>query len=94
MERIAVVGAGLIGSAWAMVFARAGHPVRIWDPAAGASEAAMGVVRARLADLHAAGLITETAGCRRRAGGGGGDAGGLPRRRRPRAGERARSASR
>lgn len=59
MERIAVVGAGLIGSAWAMVFSRAGHPVRIWDPASGASEAAMGVVRARLADLHAAGLIVE-----------------------------------
>ncbi len=59
MERIAVVGAGLIGSAWAMVFARAGHGVRIWDPASGASDAAMGVVRARLADLHAAGLITE-----------------------------------
>ncbi|MBW6397447.1 3-hydroxyacyl-CoA dehydrogenase [Roseomonas sp. HJA6] len=59
MERIAVVGAGLIGSAWAMVFARAGHAVRIWDPAPGASEAAMGVVRARLADLHAAGLIAE-----------------------------------
>lgn len=59
MERIAVVGAGLIGSAWAMVFARAGHEVRIWDPAPGASEAAMGVVRARLADLHAAGLISE-----------------------------------
>ncbi|GGI97797.1 3-hydroxyacyl-CoA dehydrogenase [Neoroseomonas lacus] len=61
MQRIAVVGAGLIGSAWAMVFARAGHPVRIWDPAAGASEAVMEVVRARLADLHAAGLISETA---------------------------------
>jgi 3-hydroxyacyl-CoA dehydrogenase len=59
MERIAVVGAGLIGSAWAMVFARAGHAVRIWDPAAGASDAAMGVIRARLADLAAAGLITE-----------------------------------
>ena len=59
MDRIAVVGAGLIGSAWAMVFARAGHPVRIWDPAPGASEAAMGVVRARLTDLHSAGLISE-----------------------------------
>lgn len=59
MERIAVVGAGLIGSAWAMVFSRAGHPVRIWDPAPGASDAAMAVVRARLSDLHAAGLITE-----------------------------------
>jgi 3-hydroxyacyl-CoA dehydrogenase len=60
MERIAVVGAGLIGSAWAMVFARAGHAVRIWDPAPGASEAAMRVIGARLPDLHAAGLVTET----------------------------------
>jgi 3-hydroxyacyl-CoA dehydrogenase len=59
MERIAVVGAGLIGSAWAMVFARAGHAVRIWDPAPGASAAAMAVIGARLPDLHAAGLITE-----------------------------------
>jgi L-gulonate 3-dehydrogenase len=62
MERIAVVGAGLIGSAWAMVFARAGHPVRIWDPAPGASEAAMAVIGARLPDLHAAGLIAEAPG--------------------------------
>jgi 3-hydroxyacyl-CoA dehydrogenase len=59
MERIAVVGAGLIGSAWAMVFARAGHPVHLWDPAPGASEAAMAVIGTRLPDLHAAGLITE-----------------------------------
>ncbi|MBR0659268.1 3-hydroxyacyl-CoA dehydrogenase [Neoroseomonas oryzicola] len=59
MERIAVVGAGLIGSAWSMVFARAGHQVRIWDPAPGASDAAMGVIRARLADLFAAGLVKE-----------------------------------
>lgn len=59
MERIAVVGAGLIGSAWAMVFARAGHAVRLWDPAPGAAEQAMGVIRARLADLVAAGLIAE-----------------------------------
>jgi 3-hydroxyacyl-CoA dehydrogenase len=59
MERIAVVGAGLIGGAWAMVFARAGHPVRIWDPAPGAAAAAMGVIAARLADLAAAGLIAE-----------------------------------
>ena len=25
MEKIAIIGAGLIGRAWAMVFARAGH---------------------------------------------------------------------
>jgi 3-hydroxyacyl-CoA dehydrogenase len=35
MDRIAVVRAGLIGSAWAMVFARAGHEVRIRDSAPG-----------------------------------------------------------
>lgn len=29
---IAIVGAGLIGSGWALVFARAGHTVRVFDP--------------------------------------------------------------
>ena len=31
MEKIAIIGAGLIGRAWAMVFARAGHPVKLYD---------------------------------------------------------------
>ncbi|HYZ30875.1 MAG TPA: 3-hydroxyacyl-CoA dehydrogenase [Crenalkalicoccus sp.] len=60
MDRIAIVGAGLIGRAWAMVFARAGLPVAIWDPVAGATEAALAVMRERLADLRAAGLVEET----------------------------------
>jgi len=59
MERIAVVGAGLIGGAWAIVFARADHAVRVWDPVAGAAERTMAVVRDRLADLAASGLIAE-----------------------------------
>lgn len=59
MERIAVVGAGLIGGAWAIVFARAGHAVRVWDPVTGAAERTMAVVRDRLADLAASGLIAE-----------------------------------
>lgn len=59
MERIAVVGAGLIGGAWAIVFARAGHAVRVWDPVPGAAERTMAVVRDRLADLAASGLIAE-----------------------------------
>jgi len=59
MERVAVVGAGLIGSAWAMVFARAGHAVALWDPAEGATGAATAMIRARLDDLAAAGLIAE-----------------------------------
>jgi len=59
MERIAVVGAGLIGRAWAIVFARAGCSVTMWDKLPGVAEAAMDQIRARLGDLHAAGLVGE-----------------------------------
>ena len=57
MERIAVVGAGLIGRAWAMVFARAGLEVRLWDKMPGVAEQALGLIAERLADLKAAGLV-------------------------------------
>ncbi|MCO6416310.1 3-hydroxyacyl-CoA dehydrogenase [Siccirubricoccus sp. KC 17139] len=60
MERIAVVGAGLIGRAWSMVFARAGLEVRLWDKVDGVAERAMGLIANSLADLHAAGLVQET----------------------------------
>jgi L-gulonate 3-dehydrogenase len=59
MERIAVVGAGLIGRAWAMVFARAGCEVRLWDKVEGVAAASLGTIRERLADLKEAGLIEE-----------------------------------
>jgi L-gulonate 3-dehydrogenase len=59
MERIAVVGAGLIGRAWAIVFARAGCSVALWDKLPGVADAAMEQIRARLGDLHAAGLVDE-----------------------------------
>lgn len=32
MTTVAIVGAGLIGRSWAVVFARAGMTVRLWDP--------------------------------------------------------------
>lgn len=32
MDRIAIIGAGLMGHGLALVFARAGHPVTITDP--------------------------------------------------------------
>ena len=32
MTQVAVVGAGLIGRAWSIVFARAGFDVALWDP--------------------------------------------------------------
>ncbi len=58
-DRIAVVGAGLIGRAWAMVFARAGLEVRLWDKVPGVAEGSLGTIRERLADLRAAGLVRE-----------------------------------
>ncbi len=59
MDQIAVVGAGLIGRAWAIVFARAGHTVRLWDKLPGVADRALALVAESLADLHAAGLVTE-----------------------------------
>jgi len=60
MQNIAIIGTGLIGRSWAMVFARAGHPVRIWDAEPRAAQAAMGIIAERLQDLAAAGLLAET----------------------------------
>ena len=59
MDQIAVVGAGLIGRAWSMVFARAGCQVKLWDIVPGVAEASLALIADRLADLHAAGLISE-----------------------------------
>ena len=56
---VAVIGAGLIGRAWAIVFARAGHPVQLFDQDAGAAQAALAFIAARLDDLRAHQLIEE-----------------------------------
>jgi len=59
MEKIAVVGAGRVGRAWAIVFARAGHAVTLFDTAPGAAEAALAPVHQGLLDLRKAGLLAE-----------------------------------
>ncbi|UYO93146.1 3-hydroxyacyl-CoA dehydrogenase [Pollutimonas sp. M17] len=59
MEKIAIVGAGLIGCAWASVFSRAGHPVVLYDGVASALEAALPAIEANLASQRKAGLISE-----------------------------------
>lgn len=59
MERIAVIGAGLIGRAWATVFARAGHPVALHDSAPGAVDQAMALMAEGLAETRRHGLIDE-----------------------------------
>ncbi|MGP1614559.1 MAG: 3-hydroxyacyl-CoA dehydrogenase [Pollutimonas bauzanensis] len=60
MEKIAIIGAGLIGCAWASVFARAGHPVALHDVDAQALASAGGAIETNLAALYEAGLISET----------------------------------
>jgi 3-hydroxyacyl-CoA dehydrogenase len=66
MEKIGIIGMGLIGRAWAIVFARAGHPVAAWDGAAGAVDAALKAIDESLRDLAAAGLIEDPAAIRAR----------------------------
>lgn len=62
MMNIAVVGAGLIGRAWSIVFARAGYAVCLWDPAPQAIDAAMSFIADRLPELHEAGLLRDPPG--------------------------------
>ena len=59
MTKIAVIGAGLIGRSWAIVFARAGFQVNLWDHFPHQTTAAMEFVRDRLPELHQAGLIKD-----------------------------------
>src|SRR5258707_12100777 len=66
MEKIGIIGMGLIGRAWAIVFARAGHAVAAWDGVAGAVDGALKAVDESLRDLAAAGLIEDAAPVRAR----------------------------
>lgn len=59
MDKIAVIGAGLIGRGWAIVFARAGHDVALYDINADALPPAMATLKRNLGDLARFGLIDE-----------------------------------
>ncbi|WP_413628759.1 3-hydroxyacyl-CoA dehydrogenase [Herbaspirillum frisingense] len=59
-EKIAVIGAGLIGRAWAIVFARAGYRVDLWDAVPQALQGCRQLLQDNLADLASHGLIDET----------------------------------
>ena len=56
---VAIVGAGSIGVAWALVFARAGRPVALHDPDPARLAASAGELDDRLAELVAHGLLDE-----------------------------------
>lgn len=59
-KAIAIVGAGLIGRAWAIVFARSGFEVRLYDEVPAALDTCLGIIRERLDDLLNFGLISES----------------------------------
>lgn len=58
-EPVAVIGGGSIGIAFAIVFARAGRPVRLQEPDAARRAAIPGIVAGKLADLAAYDLLDE-----------------------------------
>lgn len=57
MKKVAIVGCGLVGRAWAISFARAGFSVALWDGDAEAPARALGFVDGILTDLEANDLL-------------------------------------
>jgi len=62
MEKTAaIIGAGLIGRSWAMVFARAGWRVRLYDTIAAQLDAAATFIASSLAEQAGHGLVADSA---------------------------------
>jgi 3-hydroxyacyl-CoA dehydrogenase len=59
MANAGIVGAGLIGRAWANVFARAGWTVRVWDPDAGQRANAAKLIGQSLHELATHQLVSD-----------------------------------
>ena len=57
MEKIAVVGCGLIGQGWASIFAQAGYEVGLFDASMAAAEHAFDSMESRIKDLSDHGLV-------------------------------------
>ena len=56
-QKVGVIGSGLIGSSWAMLFAAAGYQVAIYDIKKSQLDQAMTVIQERLHDLEKQGLL-------------------------------------
>jgi 3-hydroxyacyl-CoA dehydrogenase len=57
-KKIAIVGAGLIGRGWALLFAGAGYRVRVYDSNPSATDAALEAIRETAFALHASDLLS------------------------------------
>ena len=62
MPRVAIIGSGLIGRAWAMVFARAGWDAAMYDAVDGVADKALGLVAEGLDELAKHGLVADPKG--------------------------------
>ena len=54
---VAVIGAGLVGAGWAIVFARAGLDVRVYDASPNATDSALSLIADQLNQLSSFGLV-------------------------------------
>ena len=56
---VAVIGAGLVGAGWAIVFAQAGLQVRIYDANPQATDRALALIAEQLKELSSFGLVDD-----------------------------------
>src|SRR5437762_13692580 len=66
MPRVAIIGSGLIGRAWAMVFARAGWDAALYDAVEGVADKALGLIAEGLDELARHGLVADPKGAAKR----------------------------
>lgn len=64
--KTAIAGSGLIGRSWAMVFARGGHDVVLWDQDPSQVEKALAHIAVTLPEMAAAGLVADVPAIRAR----------------------------
>lgn len=64
--RVACIGVGNVGRSWAIVFARAGWDVALWDADGESVARAWPLINTALEDLESAGLLTDIDGIRAR----------------------------
>lgn len=57
MRKVAIIGTGFIGRAWAICFARGGYEARLWDAVPAAVDNAVGYIEPILDDLAANDLL-------------------------------------
>lgn len=61
INSVAIVGAGLVGCSWAVVFAKSGAAVRLFDARADIRDATVSRIAQTLADMRDAGLVNDPA---------------------------------